>query len=153
MLELLRGVVRGAVAWVLGWLLTFGSGLAGLSAAGDGVSGAANAYIRAHSVPPTLDVGLLIVVVAVAVAGVRAGRSTRSGVAGRIRSMVQSIRGTELNRARTAAVAGAFVAVGYAVIAAAVALWLGTSAATALVGGLVYGLAVGVPGSVGAALY
>lgn len=153
MLGLLRGVVRGGVAWLLGWLLTLAAGVAGLLAGGGGLESAATTYVRAHTVPPTLDPELAAVVVAVAVGGVRAGRTTRSGVTGRIRAAVQSVRGTELNRARSAAVAGAFLAVGYAVVGVTVGLWLETQAATALVGGLVYGLAVGVPASVAAAMY
>ena len=152
MLGLLRGLVRGAVAWLVGFVLTLMAGVAGLYGTG-GFSGTATAYLRAHAVPPALDVGLLVAVIAVAVGGARAGRMTRSGVAGRIRAAVESIRGTEHARLRAAAVAGAFVALGYAAAGLVVGLWVGRHAATALVGGLVYGLLVGVPTAVVAARY
>jgi len=147
------GVVRGGVAWLVGWLVTLGAGVVGLLSGVDGLSAAATTYLQAHTVPPSVDPGVLVVVLAVAVGGARAGHSTRSGVTGRFRSAIQSIRGTEMKRDRTAAVAGAFLAVGYAVVGVAVGRWLGTQAATALVGGVVYGLAVGVPASVAAAMY
>ena len=91
--------------------------------------------------------------VAVGIAGLRAGRSTRTGVTGRLRSLVQSVRGTERNRAKTAAVAGGLLAAGYAVVGTVVAVVAGGSAATALVGGLGYGLVVGVPTAVAGAFY
>lgn len=152
MLGLLRGVVRGAVAWLVGWALTLAAALVGV-VAGSGVDGAAVAYVRAHAVPPQATVGVAVPVVAVGLAGLRAGRSTRSGVTGRVRSFVQSIRGTERNRAKTAAVAGGLLAVGYAAVGVAIALVVGAAAADALVGGLAYGLVVGVPAAVVGALY
>ena len=151
MLGLLRGVVRGAVAWLVGWLLTLVAGLAGV--VDGGVGGAAAAYVGAHAVPPRPAVAVAIPVVAVGVAGFRAGRSTRTGVTGRLRSLVQSVRGTERNRAKTAAVAGGLLAAGYAPVGTVVAVVAGGSAATALVGGLVYGLVVGVPTAVAGAFY
>ena len=151
MLGVLRGVVRGAVAWLVGWLLTLVAGLAGV--VDGGVGGAATAYVGAHAVPPRPAVTVVIPVAAVGVAGLRAGRSTRTGVTGRLRSLVQSVRGTERNRAKTAAVAGGLLAAGYAVVGMAVAVVAGGSAATALVGGLVYGLVVGVPTAVAGAFY
>jgi hypothetical protein len=151
MLGLLRGVVRGAVVWLVGWLLTLVAGLADI--VDGGVGGAAVAYVGAHAVPPRPAVAVAIPVVAVGVAGLRAGRSTRTGVTGRLRSLVQSVRGTERNRAKTAAVAGGLLAAGYALVGTVVAVVAGGSAATALVGGLVYGLVVGVPTAVAGAFY
>jgi len=152
MLGLLRGVVRGAVAWFLGWVLTLVAAFAGVLD-GAGVAGSAVTYVRTHAVPPSASVGVLIPVLAVGVAGLRAGRSTRTGVTGRVRSFVQSVRGTERNRAGSAAVAGGLLAVGYAAVGLVVALVLGGPTASALVGGLVYGLAVGVPTAVVGAFY
>ena len=151
MLGLLRGVVRGAVAWLVGWLLTLVAGLAGV--VDGGVGGAAAAYVGAHAIPPRPAVAVAIPVVAVGVAGLRAGRSTRTGVTGRLRSLVQSVRGTERNRAKTAAVAGGLLAAGYAVVGTVVAVVAGGSAATALVSGFVYGLVIGVPTAVAGAFY
>ena len=151
MLGLLRGVVRGAVAWLVGWLLTLVAGLAGI--VDGGVGGAAAAYVGAHAVPPRPAIAVAVPVVAVGIAGLRAGRSTRTGVTGRLRSLVQSVRGTERNRAKTAAVAGGLLAAGYALVGTVVAVVAGGSAATALVGGLVYGLVVGVPTAVAGAFY
>ena len=151
MLELIKGVVRGAVAWLVGWLLTVVAGLAGL--VDGGVGGAAATYVGAHAVPPRPVITVAIPVVAVGVAGLRAGRSTRTGVTGRLRSLVQSVRGTERNRAKTATVAGGLLAAGYAVVGTVVAVVAGGSAATALVGGLVCGLVVGVPTAVAGAFY
>lgn len=151
MLGLLRGVVRGAVAWLVGWLLTVVAGLAGV--VNGGIRGAAATYVGAHAVPPRPAVAVAIPVVAVGIAGLRAGRSTRTGVTGRLRSLVQSVRGTERNRAKPAAVAGGLLAAGYAVVGTVVAVVAGGSAATALVGGLVYGLVVGVPTAVAGAFY
>lgn len=152
MLGLLRGVVRGAVAWFLGWVVTLVAAFAGVLD-GAGVAGAAVTYVRTHAVPPSASVEVLIPVLAVGIAGLRAGRSTRTGVTGRIRSFVQSVRGTERNRAGTAAVAGGLLAVGYAAVGLVVALVLGGPTASALVGGLVYGLAIGVPTAVVGAFY
>jgi hypothetical protein len=151
MLGLLRGVVRGAVAWLVGWLLTVVAGLAGV--VNGGIRGAAATYVGAHAVPPRPAIAVAIPVVAVGIAGLRAGRSTRTGVTGRLRSLVQSVRGTERNRAKTAAVAGGLLAAGYALVGTVVAVVAGGSAATALVGGLVYGLVVGVPTAVAGAFY
>jgi len=151
MLGLLRGVVRGAVAWLVGWLLTVVAGLAGV--VNGGIRGAAATYVGAHAVPPRPAIAVAIPVVAVGIAGLRAGRSTRTGVTGRLRSLVQSVRGTERNRAKTAAVAGGLLAAGYALAGTVVAVVAGGSAATALVGGLVYGLVVGVPTAVAGAFY
>ncbi|WP_254837746.1 hypothetical protein [Natronomonas marina] len=152
MLGLLRGVVRGAVAWLVGWALTFAAVVVGVVDR-SGVDGAAAAYVRAHAVPPEATAGVAIPVVAVGVAGLRAGRSTRSGVTGRVRSLVQSVRGTERNRAKTAAVAGGLLAVGYAVVGVALSLVVGGAVGGALVGGIAYGLAVGVPTAVVGAFY
>jgi len=152
MLGLLRGFLGGAIAWLVGFVLTLVAGVAGIYGTG-GFSGTATAYLRAHAVPPALDVGLLVVVVAVAVGGARAGRKARSGVTGRIRAAVESIRGTEHAHPRAAAVAGVFVAMGYAAAGLIVGLWVGRHAATTLFGGLVYGLLVGVPTAVVAARY
>lgn len=109
------------------------------------------ASIRADGLPPELGVGLPLVGLAVIVAGVRAGRSTRSGVTGRIQSFVQSVRGLERNRLETAGVAGALLAVGYVV--PVVGLAVGGQSATALVGGFDYGLFVGVSAARVGALY
>jgi hypothetical protein len=104
-------------------------------------------------VPPVVDAGLRVVVVAVTISGARGGRRTRSGVTGRIRGAVESFRGSEYARTRAAAVAGSLTAAGYAAGGVVAGLWLGTQAATELVGGLVYGLVVGVPAAVAAVLY
>ena len=81
-------------------------------------------YVGAYAVPPQPAVAVTIPVVAVGVISLRAGRSTRTGVTGRLQSLVQSVRGTERNRAKTA-----------------------------LVGGLAYGLVVNVPTAVADAFY
>ena len=59
------------MAWFIGFVLTLGAGVAGLYGTG-GFSETATAYLRAHAVPPALDVEFLIVVLAVAVGGSRA---------------------------------------------------------------------------------
>lgn len=153
MLGLVKGVVRGAVAWLVGLVATLVAGYTGVVAGVSDVSSAAAAYGRAHAVPPAVGLGLLIVVLAVGLAGFRAGRRTRSGVIGQLRSLVQSVRGTERNRLRTAVVAGALLAIGYAVVGVLVGLVIVGETATALVGGLVYGLVVGVPASMVGAYY
>jgi len=153
MLGLVRGVVRGAVAWLVGLVATLLAGYAGVLTGASGVSAAAAAYVGAHAVPPDVSVGLLIVVLAIGVAGFRAGRSTRSGVTGRLRSLVQSVRGTKRNRLKTAAVAGGLLAVGYAVVGILVGLVIGGQTATALVGGIIYGLVVGLPTALVGAAY
>ena len=114
---------------------------------------AAAVYVGAYAVPPQPAVAVTISVVAVSVVGLRAGRNTRTGVTGRIRSSVQSVRGTERNRAGTAAVAGGLLAVGYAAVGLVVALVLGSPTTSALVGSLVYGIAIGVPTAVVGAFY
>jgi len=93
------------------------------------------------------------VFVAVAVGGGRAGRRTRSGVTGRIRAAVESLRGSDDAPTRVAAVAGAFTAAGYAAVGVVAGLTFGPQTITALVGGLVYGLLVGVPTAVVASRY
>jgi hypothetical protein len=152
LLGLLGGVVRGAVAWLLGWVLTLAAAVAGILG-GPGIAGSAVTYVRTHAVPPSASVGVLIPVLAVGITDLRAGRNTRTGVTGRIRSSVQSVRGTERNRAGTAAVAGGLLAVGYAAVGLVVALVLGGPTASALVGSLVYGIAIGVPTAVVGAFY
>ena len=68
-------------------------------------------------------------------------------------SAVASVRGSDYAPTRFAAGAGACTAAGYAAIGVVAGLWLGTQMTTAPVGGLVYGLAVGVPAAVAAAHY
>jgi hypothetical protein len=67
---------------------------------------AAAVYVGAYAVPPQPAVAVTISVVAVGVISFRAGRSTRTGVTGRLRSLVQSVHGTERDWAKTALVGG-----------------------------------------------
>lgn len=152
MLGLLRGIVRGVLAWAIGWGLAFVASVLGVVSA-PGLDGVGAAYVAAHAIPPEPSVVVVLPVVALGVVGFRAGRSTRTGVTGRIRTLVQSVRGTERNRLRTAAVGGGLLAVGYAASGIAVAFVVGSPAVEAVVGGLVYGLAVGVPTAIVGAFY
>ena len=52
---MLRGLLGGAVAWLVGFVLTLVAGVAGLYGPG-GFSGTATAYLRAHAVPPATSV-------------------------------------------------------------------------------------------------
>ena len=93
MLGLVRGVVRGAVAWLVGLGVTAGLSIAGI-VDGSGVGTAGRTYVSAHAVPPeSASVVVAVPVLAIGIAGVRAGRSLKSGVTGRIRSFVRSVRG------------------------------------------------------------
>ena len=149
----IRGVVRGGVAWLTGYVLTAVLAVVGVVETGSVVSGSARAYLAAHSIYPS-GAGVLIAVpvLALAVAGYRAGRALQTGVVGRLRSFVQSLRGAERQRALEAAISAAVLAGGYAAAAVAIALLVGYSAENAAVGSLVYGLVVGVPAAVVGAL-
>lgn len=156
-LGLARGLVRGGAAWAIGYVLALvlvGGGV--VDRPGNTLRAAAGAYVDAHVLPGgSLEPTFLVVlpVAVVGVAGYRAGRATRTGVVGRLRAFVQSVRGTERNRLSTATTAAGLLAGGYALAAVVVALLAGASVANALVGGLVYGLVLGVPAAVVGALY
>lgn len=150
-LGVVRGLLRGAVAWLVGLALTVGLSVLGV-VEGSGLRAAGRAYVSAHAVPPgELSVVLLVPVAAVGLAGFRAGRSLRSGLTGRIRSFVQSIRGGRRERLKAAATTGALLAVGYAVVGVVVALAVGGSTPDAAVGGLIVASVVGVPAAVAGA--
>lgn len=149
MLDVLRGVIRGSVTWAIGYVLTalvVAVGIVGTT--GGFFGGTARTYLAAHTLSVDPAYLLLIPVAALALGGYRTGTSLRTGVAGRLRAAIQSVRGTERNRIRTAATAGGLLAVGYALVGAVVALSVGVSPGSAAVRSLVFGLVVAVPSAV-----
>ena len=148
MLGLVRGVARGAVAWLIGLGSTVGLSMAGI-VDGSGVGTAGRTYVSAHAVPPeSASVVVAVPVLAIGIAGVRAGRSLKSGVTGRIRSFVRSVRGGTGEHLKAAATTGALLAAGYAAVGLVVAAPVGGSTADAVVGGALFALVVGVPAAV-----
>jgi hypothetical protein len=152
MLGFLRGLVRGAVAWFVGFGLTFIAGALGLYGTGSGLTRTVTASLRAHAVPPTVDAELLVVVVAVAVGGARAGRRTRSGVTGRIRAAVESL-GAPMTPPPVSPPSLGVQRGGLRCRRSGCRANVRPQTITALVGGLVYGLLVGVPTAVVASRY
>ena len=151
MLGLVRGVVRGAVAWLIGLGMTVGLSMAGI-VDGSGVGTAGRTYVSAHAVPPeSAPVVVAVPVLAISIAGVRAGQSLKSGVTGRLRAFVRSVRGGTGEQLKAGATTGALLAAGYAAVGLVVAALVGGSTADAVVGGALFALAVGVPAAVAGA--
>jgi hypothetical protein len=151
MLGLVRGVVRGAVAWLVGFGVTVGLSVAGI-VDGSGVGTAARTYVSAHAVPPeSASIVVAVPVLAIGVAGVRAGRSLKSGVTGRVRSFVRSVRGGTGEQLKAAATTGALLVVGYAAVGLVVAALVDGSTGDAVVGGALFALVVGVPAAIAGA--
>lgn len=145
MLRRVRGFVRGAVAWLAGTAATFAVLLA--RDADGTISEAVRTYVEAHALGTRAEpLSLLVIPVFVLGAtGFRAGASLRAGVTGRIRDVVQFVRGTERKRYRTAVTGAGFLAVGYAALAGLSGAIVGISAVDAAVRGFVYGVVVCVP--------
>ena len=147
MLGLVRGVARGAVAWLVGLGVIVGLSIAGI-VDGSGVGTAGRTYVSAHAVPPeSVSVVVAVPVLAIGIAGVRAGQSLRSGVTGRLRAFVRSVRGNQ-KQLKTAATNGVLLAAGYAAVGLVVSALVGGSTADAVVGGALFALVVGVPAAV-----
>lgn len=150
-LSRIRAALRGTVAWVGGALVTLALGLAGVVDGGS-LGGAARAFLDANAVPvgggapPTWLV--IVPVAALALAGYRLGQSTTGGILGRLRGALNAITPAGRSAERHAAVAGAGLAAGYALTAAAAAVLVGRGAGAALVSSLVLGLVVTVPAAV-----
>ena len=150
MLGLVRGVAHGTVAWLVGLGSTVGLSMAGI-VDGSGVGTAGRTYVSAHAVPPeSASVVVAVPVLAIGIAGVRAGQSLRSGVTGRVRAFVRSVWGGQ-KQLKTAATNGALLAAGYAAVGLVVSALVGGSTADAVVGGALFALVVGVPAAVAGA--
>lgn len=147
-------LVRGSVAWAFGYGVTLLLVVLGIvDQSGDVVRAAAEAYLAAHVVPPleAIEVPLYLVAVPVLVvglAGYHAGHTLRSGVGGRLRSYVQSMLRTERYRLWQAVLSGTFLAVGYTIAAAAVAVLFEVSLLVVIVGSLLFGLVIAIPSAV-----
>ena len=150
MLGLVRGVARGAVAWLVGLGSTVGLSMVGI-VDGSSVGTAGRTYVSAHAVPPESAFVVAVPVLAIGIAGVRAGQSLRSGVTGRLRAFVRSVRGGTGEQLKAAATTGALLAAGYAAVGLVVAALVGGSTADAVVGGALFALVVGVPAVVAGA--
>lgn len=153
MATLFRGLLRGCAAWIAGYVVTLVLVVLGVvDPPGGTFVGAARSFVGAHRLVlgDVVDpAGLIAVpVVVVALTGYRTGRAVRSGLTGQLRAFVQSVRGTERNRAPQAARAAAYVAGAYALVAAIVALPIGASVGETAVAALLVGLIVGVPAAV-----
>lgn len=146
MLRLLRGAFRGVVAWVAGVCLTYVLLSVGVVSGRDGANGAVLTYLDIHAL--AVDGRLLLPVLVLAVVGYRVGASLRTGITGRIRTFVQSIRGTERNRLLAAATAASIIAGSYAGVALLAALLVGGPVLPALIRSLVVALLVAVPAAV-----
>jgi len=141
-----RGVVRGTVAWISGYLLTWGLLAVGIV---DSTMGVARTFLEAHTV--VLGAGTdpitMVAVPALAVGGMgyRIGSDIGAGALGRLRSTLGALFGSRSNHTRTAVTAGVYLAIGYAVVAAVAAASVGTAVDETAVSSLVVALVVGVP--------
>ncbi|WP_290816610.1 hypothetical protein [Halovivax sp.] len=146
MAGLVRGSIRGVVAWIGGYLLTLAVLVAGVVDAPDG---AARTFLEAHTVlvgagtdPVTM---VAVPVVVLGAVGYRMGSGIESGLVGRLRSSVGSLLGSSTDRTRTAVEGAVYLAVGYAVVAAVAAAVVGTDVGETAVSSLLVALLVGVP--------
>lgn len=147
----LWGLVRGTVAWLVGYLLTLLLAAVGVVETETGLLGeAAGAFVHAHVMPPgaaSADPLVLagVPVLALGAIGYRAGTRRQSGVVGRVRSFLASLRDDDRSRARAALRSGVTIAVGYGLLTAVVALALQLSAGTIAVSAFLTGVVVAVP--------
>lgn len=147
MLRLLRGLARGSVAWVAGYLVTMLLLIADLAGAGSKpLRDAGPLYLEAHALGVSVDPRYVVAVpvVVLAIVGYQTGASLRKGLTGRLRSVARSVRGTDRGRLRRAATAAGWLAVGYAIVSTVAALLVG-GPVDAAVGAFVYALVVGTP--------
>lgn len=157
MASLVRGFVRGCTAWTIGYVLTLALVVAGVvEPEGGAIDGAARAFFDAHRVVfgDLVDPAVLVAVpvVVVGVTGYRAGRGVTAGLTGRLRSFVQSVRGTERNRVPRAIRAAVYVAGPYALVGTIVAIPVGEPVPETAVTTLLVGLLAAVPTAVVGAL-
>lgn len=151
MISTLRGVVRGTVAWTVGFLLMTGLVVAGVAESGSGIVGAAvSAFVTAHVLPPaeaSIEPLLLGVVplVAVGAVGYRAGVRRQSGVLSRLRSALPVGDGSDSSRSRYALRSGGTLAVGYALVTAVAALAIDASVGPVAASAFLTALLAAVP--------
>lgn len=152
----IRGLVRGSVAWVIGYGLTLVFVLVGLVDRPGGVfRAAADAYIAAHGFPGASRAPVFLVAVPILVigaAGYRAGRGLRTGITGRLRAFVQSLRGAGRHRIWQAVAAAVLLAGGYTLAAAIVALLVEAALVGAIAAALLISLVIGIPAATVGAL-
>lgn len=151
MISRLWDVVRGTVAWTVGYLLTIGLVTLDVVGSGSGILGeAASVFVAAHVVPPAAagvdPIAVAAVpVVAVGVVGYRAGTRRETGVVGRLRSVIGSFRGGNVARVRSALRSGVSIAGGYALVTTVVAVVLEMAVVTVAVSAFLTALIVAVP--------
>lgn len=151
MIGRLWGLVRGTVAWVVGYLMTLLLAAVGVVETDAGLLGnAAEAFVTAHVAPPaeaSVEPFALaaVPVLAVGAIGYRAGARRQSGVVARIRSFLASLRDEERSRLRAALQSGGSIALGYALVAGVVALGLQLSVATVVASAFVTATVVAIP--------
>lgn len=147
-------LVRGIVAWALGYGVTFLLVVVGVvDHPGVTFRTVADAYLGAHVFPPLDTLGdplylVAVPILVIALAGYHAGRALQTGVGGRLRTSVQSFLGTERYRPWQAVASGVFLAVGYTIAAVVVAYLVEAPLVDAIGGGLLAGLVVGIPAAV-----
>lgn len=151
MIGTLRGVVRGTVAWTVGYLLMVGLVLVGVAESGSGTVGAAaSAFVAAHVLPPAeasiepLALGA-VPLVAVGAVGYRAGVRRQSGVLSRLRSALPVVGESDRSRPRYALRSGGTLAVGYALVTAVVAIAIDASIGPVAASAFLTALLVAVP--------
>ncbi len=154
MASLVRGVIRGIVAWIGGFLLTLGVVVAGIVDAPDG---AARTFLEAHTilVGAGTDPIAMVAVPAVVLGGMgyRIGRGIESGLVGRLRSSVGSLLGSSSDHTRTAAKGGVYLAASYAIVATVAAAVVGAEVGEVAVSSLLVALLVAVPAALAGARF
>ena len=149
LLGLARGVVRGVVVWLLGSVLALVAVVAGVLPGEATLTGAVDAYVGTHGLPPGDLLAAAVPGVVLALGGYRAGRATRPGLLGRLKSTVTPGTSEDRQRLVRAATAGGLLAAGYAIVGTLVAVLASVgSATTVFAAGLVYGFVVGVSAAV-----
>lgn len=148
----IRGLVRGSVAWMVGYGLTLVLVVVGLvDRSGGAFRGAADAYIAAHGFSGSGGAPLFLVAVPILVvgaAGYRAGRVLQTGLSGRLRAFVQSLLRANQYRIWQAATAAVLLATGYTLAAGFVAWFVETALVDAIVGSLLTSVVIGVPSAI-----
>lgn len=143
-----RGLIRGGIAWIGGYLLTLAVVVGGLVEAPDGT---ARTFLEAHTVvlgggaDPRALVGIPLVVLGLI--GYRIGDGIGTGVVGRLRASLASVFGSGSNRRRAALVGVGYLAVGYALIVALASAVADVSIAETAVAGLVVAVLAGAAGA------
>lgn len=152
MASLVRGAIRGTVAWIAGYLLTLGVLVAGVV---ESPAGAARTFLEAHTivVGAGTDPATMVAIPAVVLGGLgyRIGSGIGSGLLGRLRASAGSLLGKRSKHTRAAVKGGVFLAVSYAVVAAIAAAVVDVGIGEIAVSSFLVALIVGIPAALAGA--